>query len=77
MFLSLSCQSWHLVLLIDLRQLSVVWQQVRESETTGIMEEGFLNLVKLLLYSLWNRERQTPFTIPCQQVTSLTVGGIC
>lgn len=37
-FIFVQCQSWHLVLLIDLRQLSMLWQQVRESETTGIMK---------------------------------------
>lgn len=54
---ALQCQSWHLVLLIELRQLSMLWQQVRDAEVTSVMK-AFLNLVKLLLCSIWNGERQ-------------------
>lgn len=35
---ALQCQSWHLVLLIELRQLSMLWQQVRDAEVTSVMK---------------------------------------
>jgi len=55
-FILLQRQRWRLVLLIDLRRLSALWQQVSESETA--VQWKLLNLVKLLWCRLWNRERQ-------------------